>query len=51
MPHKLTRRKARKILREGEIGGESITKKQRGFFGVISRKGRRGIRKKSLLRR
>jgi len=27
--------KAGKILREGEIGGKSLTKKQKGLFGAI----------------
>ena len=30
---KLTETKARKILRDGEIRGKALTKKQRGFFG------------------
>lgn len=31
----LTAKKAGKILREGEIGGKPLTKKQKGLFGVI----------------
>lgn len=35
MPHKkLTKSKAKKILREGKIRGKKLTKKQRGFFGA-----------------
>ena len=30
----LTRKKAKKILKEGEIGGRKLTSKQRGFFGA-----------------
>lgn len=32
--HKLTRAKARKILRHGKVRGKKLTKKQRGFFGA-----------------
>ena len=44
---KLTKAKAKKILREGSIGGKKLTKKQKGFFGArvggapVSRKKRR----------
>ena len=31
---KITKAKARKILRHGEIGGKKLTKRQRGFFGA-----------------
>ena len=31
---KLTQRKARKILRHGEVHGKPLTKKQAGFFGA-----------------
>jgi len=34
--HKLTRKKARKMLRDGEVHGEKLTKKQRGLFGAIA---------------
>lgn len=34
MARKLTRAKAKQILREGEIGGKSLTRKQKGFFGA-----------------
>lgn len=32
--HKLTRAKAKEILRHGEVGGKRLTKKQKGFFGA-----------------
>lgn len=32
----LTGTKAKTILREGKIGGKSITRKQKGFFGLIA---------------
>lgn len=31
---KLTRAKAKKILREGSVRGKKLTKKQKGFFGA-----------------
>lgn len=31
---KLTKKKAKKILRHGKVRGKKLTKKQRGFFGV-----------------
>lgn len=35
MPHKkLTKAKAKKILKHGEVRGHKLTKKQRGFFGA-----------------
>lgn len=34
MVKKLTKRKARKILRDGEVHGKPLTKKQKGFFGA-----------------
>ena len=30
----LSKSKAKTILREGEIGGKALTKKQKGFFGA-----------------
>ena len=30
----VSKAKAKKILREGEIGGRTLTKRQRGFFGA-----------------
>ena len=33
---KLTKAKAKKILRDGAIRGKKLTKKQRGFFGARS---------------
>ncbi len=35
---KLTKRKARKILKHGSVRGHKLTKKQRGFFGAKLRK-------------
>ena len=32
--HKLTRAKAKEILRHGSVRGHKLTKKQRGFFGA-----------------
>lgn len=34
MPKKLTKAKARKILRHGSVRGKKLTKKQKGFFGL-----------------
>jgi hypothetical protein len=34
MAKKLTQAKAKKIMKEGEIGGRPLTAKQRGFFGA-----------------
>ena len=34
---KLTKKKARKILRHGRVRGKKLTKAQRGFFGAKSR--------------
>ena len=34
MAKKLTKKKARKILRHGSVRGHRLTKKQRGFFGA-----------------
>jgi len=31
---KVSKSKARKILRDGKIGGKKLTKKQKGFFGA-----------------
>jgi len=31
---KLTKAKAKKILRHGEVHGKPLTKKQKGFFGA-----------------
>lgn len=31
---KLTKKKARKILRHGEVRGHPLTEKQKGFFGA-----------------
>jgi len=32
--HKLTRAKAKKILKHGSVRGHKLTKKQRGFMGA-----------------
>lgn len=34
MPHKVSKKKAKKILREGKIAGRPLTKRQRGYFGA-----------------
>lgn len=34
MAKKLTQKKAKFILHEGEVRGHELTKKQRGFFGA-----------------
>jgi hypothetical protein len=34
MAKKLTKAKARKILRDGKVHGKRLTKKQRKFFGA-----------------
>lgn len=34
MPKELTKEKAKKILRHGEIGGKPLTKPQKGFLGA-----------------
>lgn len=34
MAKKLTKEKAKKILKHGSVHGKKITKKQRGFFGA-----------------
>lgn len=36
--HSLSPGKAKKILRDGEIRGHKLTKKQRGFFGAVAGK-------------
>lgn len=35
MPH-LSKNKAKKILSHGEVGGQPLTKKQKGFFGAAA---------------
>ena len=32
----VSQRKAKMIMREGEIGGRALTKKQRGLFGLLA---------------
>jgi len=34
MAKKLTKKKAKEILRHGEVRGHALTKKQKGFFGA-----------------
>ena len=41
---KLTRAKAKKILKHGSVHGKKLTKKQKGFFGA--RAGGQKLRKK-----
>ena len=36
MARKLTKKKARKILKDGTVHGKPLTKKQRGLFGVAA---------------
>ena len=33
---KLTKAKAKKVLKHGKVRGKKLTKKQRGFFGARS---------------
>jgi len=44
MAKKLTVKKAKKILRHGEVHGKPLTKKQKGFFGA--RAGGQPVRRK-----
>jgi hypothetical protein len=44
--HTPTKRKAKKILKHGEVRGKALTKKQRGLFGLIAG-GKRPSRKKA----
>lgn len=37
---KLTSKKAKEILRHGEVKGHPLTKKQKGFFGLMSSGGK-----------
>ena len=34
--HSITQEKARKILKHGKVGGKALTRKQRGFLGLIA---------------
>ena len=36
MPRKLTKQKAKKILKDGVVRGKKLTKKQKRFFGAIA---------------
>ena len=47
MAKTLTRKKAKTILREGEVRGRKLTKAQRGFFGA--RAGGAPVRRKKKL--
>ena len=38
---RLNPEKAKEILRDGSVKGEALTKKQKGFFGLIAGKGRK----------
>lgn len=38
MAKKLTSTKAKKILEDGKVNGEKLTKRQRGFFGAVAGK-------------
>ena len=44
MAKKLTKKKAKKILRHGSVRGKKLTKKQKGFFGAKA--GGQKLRKK-----
>jgi len=45
MPKRPTKSKAKKILRDKKIRGKKLTKKQRGFFGLLA-SGKRATRVK-----
>ena len=36
--HKITKKKAKKILKDGTVRGKKLTKKQRGFFGFKAKR-------------
>lgn len=36
MAKRLTKEKAKKMLKEGTANGKRLTKKQKGYFGVIA---------------
>ena len=36
MPHKLTKTKVKKILKDGKVRGKALTAKQKKFFGAIA---------------
>ena len=52
MPHKVTKKKAKKILKHGKIRGKKLTKKQKGYFGAraggapVKRKKKKSRKKK-----
>ena len=45
----LTKKKAKTILEEGMVRGKPLTKKQKGFFGLVAGGQKKKIRKKTLL--
>ena len=50
MAKKLTRNKAKKILKDGSVRGKKLSKRQRGMFGAVAtgkrvRKRKRPVRK------
>ena len=47
---RLTREKAGKMLRDGEIGGKPLTQAQEGFFGLIKGGGKPTRLKKQAFR-
>jgi len=46
---KLTKKKAKKILRHGEVRGHTLTKKQKGLFGLIAGGGKPTRLKNSII--
>jgi hypothetical protein len=36
MAKKLTKKKAKKILKHGRVHGKKLTKKQKGLFGAVA---------------
>ena len=36
MPHKISKTKAKKILKDGSVRGKRLSKRQKGLFGVIA---------------
>lgn len=45
MAKTLTKKKAKTILREGEVRGKKLTKRQRGLFGLVA-SGKKPTRRK-----
>ena len=48
---KLTKAKARKILKDGTVRGHALTKKQRGYFGIIAGGGKPRSKKRKTSRK